>query len=152
MKIRRLGFHEDPPMDLLLLADPSTEKIREYLHNGECYIAEENEIFGVYVLLPKNRDTIEIMNVAVTKGMQGKGYGKRLVLDAIEKAKNAGYNRVEIGTGNSSIYQLALYQKCGFRITDIDRDFFIRNYEMEIFENGIRCIDMIRLSIELVIN
>ncbi|WCN36270.1 hypothetical protein [Aneurinibacillus uraniidurans] len=35
---------------------------------------------------------------------------------------------VEIGTGNSSIGQLALYQKCGFRIIGVDRDFFIKHY------------------------
>ena len=41
---------------------------------------------------------------------------------------------------NSSI------QKCGFRITGIDIDFFIRCYQEEIFENGIQCRDMIRLT------
>lgn len=36
-----------------------------------------------------------------------------------------------------------------FRITGIDRDFFIRHYDEEIFENGIQVIDMIRLSQDL---
>ena len=66
-----------------------------------------------------------------------------------EKSKASGYKTIEVGTGNSSIGQLALYQKCGFRITSIDRDFFIRNYEDDIFENGIWCRDMIRLSQDL---
>lgn len=56
---------------------------------------------------------------------------------------------MEIGTGNSSIAPLILCQKCGFRITGIDRDFFIRHYSEEIFENGIQCKDMIRLSKDL---
>lgn len=70
-------------------------------------------------------------------------------MDAIEQAKREGYQKIEIGTGNSSIHQLALYQKCGFRITGIDQDFFIRNYEEEIYENGIQCRDMIRLTLYL---
>ena len=60
--------------------------------------------------------------------------------------KKKGYKKIEIGTGNSSLGQLALYQKCGFRITGIDIDFFIRCYQEEIFENGIQCRDMIRLT------
>lgn len=43
-------------------------------------------------------------------------------------------------------YKLALYQKCGFRMTGIDKDFFVRHYEEAIFENGIQVVDMVRLS------
>lgn len=86
------------------------------------------------------------MNIAVTDEKQGKGIGKRLVRFAIEKARKKGFKTIEIGTGNSSIGQLALYQKCGFRIVGIDMDFFVRHYSEEIFENGIQCRDMVRLS------
>jgi hypothetical protein len=44
---------------------------------------------------------------------------------------------------------LALYQKCGFRIVGVDLDFFIRHYPEKIYENGIQCRDMIRLSLDL---
>ncbi len=80
------------------------------------------------------------------KNQHGKGIGKQLVMDAINVAKAKGYKTIEIGTGNSSIGQLALYQKCGFRIIGVDTDFFIRHYPEEIIENGILCRDMIRLS------
>ncbi|MMZ68591.1 putative N-acetyltransferase YvbK [compost metagenome] len=80
---------------------------------------------------------------------QGKGIGRQLVEQAIAKAKEHNATTIEIGTGNSSIQQLALYQKCGFRITGVDRDFFVRHYDEEIYENGIHCRDMIRLSMDL---
>ncbi len=67
-------------------------------------------------------------------------------MDAIEVAKSKGYRTIEVGTANSSIGQLAFYQKCGFRITGVDKDFFVRHYPEEIFENGIQCRDMVRLS------
>lgn len=89
------------------------------------------------------------MNVAVVEGQHSRGIGKQLVLDAIKVAKTKGYKTIEIGTGNSSIGQLALYQKCGFRINGVDMDFFIRNYSERIFENGIQCRDMVRLSQDL---
>ncbi|WP_062104745.1 GNAT family N-acetyltransferase [Bacillus niameyensis] len=147
MKIRELNINEEPPIDLLLMADPSERLIEEYLKRGKCYIAENYQaIIGVYVLLPTRPDTVELVNIAVTENEQGKGIGRQLLLDAIQKAKARNYKTIEIGTGNSSIGQLVLYQKCGFRITSVDRDFFIRHYEDDIFENGIWCRDMIRLS------
>ncbi|MFA1820184.1 GNAT family N-acetyltransferase [Virgibacillus oceani] len=150
MEIRKLKKHEQAPMNLLLLADPSRKIVEEYLKRGECYVAETSEeVVGVYVLLPTRPETIELINVAVAEEQHGRGIGKQLVMDAIKKVKDKGYKTMEIGTGNSSIGQLALYQKCGFRISGIDKDFFTRYYSEEIFENGIQCKDMIRLSQDL---
>jgi ribosomal protein S18 acetylase RimI-like enzyme len=150
MRIRKLNVKEKPPIDLLLLADPSRKLIEEYLNRGVCYVGENNnEIIAVYVLLPTRPGTVEIVNIAVSEKEHGKGIGKQLLMDAIQKSKAAGYQTIEIGTGNSSIGQLALYQKCGFRITSVDCDFFLRHYEEKIFENGIWCRDMIRLSQDL---
>lgn len=147
MEIRKLYTNEEAPLQLLLLADPSEKIVRDYLKRGECYVAESSEqMIGVYVLLPTRPETVELANVAVMEQQQGKGIGKKLVVHAIGNAKSKGYKTIEIGTGNSSIGQLAFYQKCGFRINGIDRDFFVTHYAEEIFENGIQCRDMIRLS------
>ncbi|MEC2309748.1 GNAT family N-acetyltransferase [Bacillus atrophaeus] len=136
--------------ELLLLADPSKEIVDEYLVRGECYEAWiGSELAGVYVLLKTRPQTVEIVNIAVKESMQNKGIGKQLVHDAIEKARGWGADTIEIGTGNSSIHQLSLYQKCGFRLQAIDHDFFTRHYEEEIFENGIQCRDMVRLYLDL---
>ena len=150
MNIRKLNDTEKLPIELLLLADPSKGIVEEYVNRGECFIAEiEEQIIGVYVLLPTRPETVELVNVAVVEEQHGRGIGKRLVMDAIKVAKTKGYKTIEIGTGNSSIGQLALYQKCGFRIVSVDTDFFVRHYSEEIFENGIQCRDMIRLSQDL---
>jgi ribosomal protein S18 acetylase RimI-like enzyme len=150
MNIRPLGLEEDPPMKLLFLADPSMERVKRYLAKGQCYIGEvKGKVVGVYVLLEIEPNTVEIMNIAIDEAEQGKGYGKQLILHAIQQAKRTGFNWIEIGTGNSSIKQLALYQKSGFRITAIEHDFFVKNYKEKIIENGIECRDMIRLTLEL---
>jgi len=147
MNIRQLSSHEKPPMELLLVADPSPQIVVAYLKRGRCFIAERNDQWiGVYVLLPTRPQTIEIVNIAVAESYQGKGVGKYLLQHAITTAKTMGYTTIEIGTGNSSIGQLALYQKCGFRIVGVDKNFFLRHYDEEIIENGIQCTDMIRLS------
>jgi ribosomal protein S18 acetylase RimI-like enzyme len=150
LRIRKLSHDEEVPLDLLLLADPSEKIIKSYFDRRRCYVAElDNEIVGIYVLLPTRPKTVEIVNVAVKEEKHGQGIGKLLVEHAVRIAKEAGNMTVEIGTGNSSIGQLALYQKCGFRITGIDQDFFTRHYEEVIVENGIQCRDMIRLALHL---
>ncbi|GGO08942.1 GNAT family N-acetyltransferase [Saccharibacillus kuerlensis] len=148
--IRPLGTEERHPTELLLLADPSLPLIEDYLRRGTCFIAElEDQTIGAYVLLPTRPETVELVNVAVAEGLHGQGIGRQLVLHAVQTAHQARYKTIEIGTGNSSIGQLALYQKCGFRIVGVDLDFFVRHYEEEIYENGIRCRDMIRMSMDL---
>lgn len=150
MKIRKLNTGESVPFDLLLEADPSRKIVEEYIRRADCYIAEDsNTVVGVYVLLPTSPDTVELVNLSVLESEQGKGLGKKLILHAIQIAKNRKFQRIEIGTGNSSIGQLALYQKCGFRIVGVDIDYFSKNYPEKIYENGIQCRDMIRLSKDL---
>ena len=150
MEIRKLNKDEQPPMDLLLLADPSRELVQAYTKRGRCYIVVvDSNVIGVYVLLPTRPGTIELVNIAVDENWQGKGVGKRLVNHAVKKAKQLGFKTIEVGTGNSGIGQLTLYQKCGFRMIGIDRDFFIRHYDEEIYENGIKVVDMVRLSQDL---
>ena len=150
MKIRKLIEGEIPPMELLLLADPSEKIVEEYVNRGEIFVAEcKKQIIGVYVLIPTRPETVELVNVAVVEEQHGRGIGKQLVMHAIQVAKTKGYKTIEIGTGNAGIGQLALYQKCGFRIIGVDMDFFIKHYPEEIYENGIHCRDMIRLSQDL---
>ncbi|KUG12958.1 GNAT family N-acetyltransferase [Elizabethkingia sp. HvH-WGS333] len=138
------------PYDLLLLADPSRELIDLYIASGQLYLAKDNnEIIGCYVLFPWDSETTEIKNIAVHEKFQNQGIGGQLLKDAILKAKNKFYKKLVIGTGNSSTGQLYLYQKYGFRITDIKKNFFKDNYPEPIWENGIECTDMILLTMEL---
>ncbi|MEK7450837.1 MAG: GNAT family N-acetyltransferase [Patescibacteria group bacterium] len=150
LTIQKLKDKKEIPWSLLLLADPSKKIIEKYIYDSDTYVSYvNNEVVGVYVLINLSSDTVELKNIAVDGQYQGKGIGKQLVLDAINKAKSKGAKRIEVGTGNSSLSQLALYQKCGFRIIGVEKNFFTKYYKEEIIENGIKCIDMIRLAIEL---
>ncbi|MGG1555417.1 GNAT family N-acetyltransferase [Paenibacillus ferrarius] len=150
MLIRPKRVEEAHPVSLLLSADPSWALVEAYLARGECFVAElGGEVIGVYVLVPTGPGTAEIMNIAVAEELQGQGIGKQLVRHAVETARERGYVQLEIGTGNSSLSQLALYQKCGFRIVGVEPDFFVRHYPEAIYENGLWCRDMIRLAMAL---
>jgi hypothetical protein len=60
--------------------------------------------------------------------------------------RSTGAQQLEVGTGTFG-YQLAFYQRQGFRVTSIDSDFFIKNYPEPIFEDGIQLFDMLRLTL-----
>lgn len=141
---------EQVPMDLLLLADPYEENIMEYLKPGVVFCAKlDNEIIGALILMKTRPKTMEIMNVSVYEKYQNRGVGKKLILEAIKYAKNNEVRMLEIGTGNPGLIQMMLYQKCGFRITGIEFDFFRRYLKEKVYENGIECRDMIRMTMEL---
>lgn len=92
---------------------------------------------------------MEIVNIAVVDKLRGHGLGRRMIAVLVKKARSLNAKTLEVGTGNSSLEQMAFYQRCGFRITGVERDYFLKHYTEPIFEHGIQCMDMIRLSIEL---
>jgi len=137
----------DAPLELLLLADPSEEKIRSYLSGSKCFVASMGaELVGACVVQPLGNDTHELMSIAVHPDNQQRGYGTALLKWVIEFYRNAGARQLEVGTGTFG-YQLAFYQRQGFRVTSIDHDFFIKNYPEPIFEDGIQLFDMLRLML-----
>lgn len=152
MKDSRLHIEQtkedsDIPFDLLESADPSRIRIDEYLKTGSCYVAKvDSKVIGVLVLHQIDTTSMEVKNIAIDESEQGKGFGKALLRYAELVSRALGFEKLVIGTGNSSLAQLALYQKEGFEIREIQRDFFIRNYTEPIFENGIQCKHMIILE------
>ena len=138
------------PNDLLLLSDPLEEVISEYIHLSTKFIARINtKIVGALLLLRTRPRTMEIMNISVYEEYQNKGIGKKLINKAIEYAIENKIKVLEIGTGNPGVMQMMLYQKCGFRIVGVELDYFRKNHDEKIFENGIECRDMIRMKMEL---
>ena len=136
-------------MRLLLTADPDEALVRSYLSQSRILVCQDSEqCIGIAVLTILG-NTYELKNIAVAANHQGKGIAKLLIAEVKRLAKNLGASEIEVGTGNSSLSQLALYQKCGFRMSHIESGFF-DSYPEPIYENGIRCIDMVRLRAKLL--
>jgi ribosomal protein S18 acetylase RimI-like enzyme len=148
LSIRRIRKDEQPPYDLLLLADPSQYMINMYIGTSDVYVAfAGDEQVAVYALYPtRENGIVEIKNIAVAETYQGRGIGKQLLAHACSEAIRSGYHTICIGTANSSVAQLYLYQRQGFEIAYISKNFFITNYPEPIYENGIRCTHMITLE------
>jgi ribosomal protein S18 acetylase RimI-like enzyme len=147
LTFRPLSKQDNIPYDLLLLSDPAKDVIDTYLKTSMVFIAEKNKALGgVVVLFPVSNQIIEIKNIAVLPELQGQGVGTFLIEKSIEYAEKNTFKDIIIGTANSSIGQLALYQKLGFIKTEIKKNFFLKNYYEPIFENGIQAVDMIILK------
>lgn len=150
ISFKHLDKHEQIPYDLLLLADPSKDLIDSYLKQSEVFIAQQkNETIGVILVFPLTAETVEIKNIAVKSEFQGQGIGSYLIENVIRFCSFNKQKSILIGTANSSIGQLYLYQKFGFEITELKKDFFIENYAEAIYENGIQAKHMLVLKKQL---
>ena len=137
----------DAPMELLLLADPSEDKIRSCLSGSKCFVASSGAVVvGACVVQSRGTDAYELMSIAVYPAHQKSGYGTALLKWVIDFFRNLGARQLEVGTGTFG-YQLAFYQRHGFRVTSIDHDFFVNNYPEPIFEDRIQLFDMLRLTL-----
>lgn len=149
----------EAPWPLLLLADPSREKVKRYLDGSTCFAARQTAQFtpsglgaliGVCVLQAQSADTRawELMNMAVSPAWQRNGIGSALLHRAIRELRTLGAKELQVGTGSFGD-QLLFYQRIGFRVTDIDRDYFLLNYTTTLWERGVQHKDMLRLTLEL---
>ena len=133
-----------------MLADPSKDLVEVYLKQSDVFTATQNDrTVGVIVLFPLTEEKVEIKNVAVIPEFQGQGIGSYLIENAVLVASLNKQKSICIGTANSSIGQLYLYQEIGFEITGIKKDFFTDNYAEPIYENGIQAKHMLILTSKL---
>lgn len=136
------------PLELLLLADPNEARVRAYLPDCRCFVAwQDEQVLGACTVLQKAAGVQELMSIAVCASRQRGGVGSRLLRAVIDAVRDSGARALEVGTGSFG-YQLAFYQRQGFRVTAIDRDFFVRHYPQPIYEEGIQLLDMLRLTLE----
>jgi ribosomal protein S18 acetylase RimI-like enzyme len=148
--VRLLDKDQQIPYDLLLLADETIDAINKYIHQSDIYVFDrDNIMIAAFVLQTISDDTVEIKNIAVDIAFQGLGIGQGLLKNAINLAKEKGFKKLIIGTGDAGIKQLYLYQKVGFEIYEIKHRYFIDNYPEPIFENGIQLKHMIMLKKDL---
>src|SRR5215216_8210372 len=70
----------------------------DYVRDNHVYVAEENgEIQGFYALIVSG-DKAELDHLWIRPAMIGKGIGKELFLDAMERAAKLNVNAVEVSS------------------------------------------------------
>ena len=147
------GAERERFLPLLLLADESLQQVRSYMHSGELYafVGHDGLAVGVVLTTPAEQNSVELKAVAVDSAQQNRGIGRRMLAAVIEELRRRGVRRAVVGTANAGVGQLAYYQKAGFRLLRIERDFFspARGYPAVMEDNGIRLRDMVWMDLEL---
>ncbi|PXW92938.1 acetyltransferase (GNAT) family protein [Streptohalobacillus salinus] len=128
-------------LPLLLEADPAEQLINTYIKDGDLFsIRREQKIIGVSLFTFPEQGTVELKNIAIKKTIRNQGYGKAVIAQAETYYKEKGYRTMVVKTANSSIDNIAFYQKLGFRLMEIELDYFL-SYPEAIYEQGIRARD-----------
>lgn len=144
VECRRFSAGEEPPWELLLLADPSGEMVRGYLGRSELFGCFSGKAcIAVAAVAPLGEGVCELKNLAVAPRRQRRGIG-RLLLGYVCDCCAENFRAMEVGTGNSSIGNQHFYRSMGFRRFRTDRGFFLRNYPEPIEEDGIPCTDLVK--------
>lgn len=138
------------PYELLLLADETAEAIDQYIFDSDIYLLRQDvQDIAVIALYQNSSTELEIKNMAVIESCRSQGIGTILMEKAKEIAKENGYTTLAVGTSDTGFQQIKFYEKNGFIKKGVRKDFFIENYAVPIYENGLQMRDMIMLTHDL---
>jgi len=144
----RPGPEREAFVPLLLLADVEPQ-VRGYLQQGDLYAlrGEDSGPLGVTLVLLDSAEpgTAELKAVAIDPTQHNRGLGRRMLESVLADLRARGFRRSVVGTSNAGIGQIAFYQKAGFRVWRIERDYFTpeKGYDPDERENGLPHRDMI---------
>jgi N-acetylglutamate synthase-like GNAT family acetyltransferase len=129
---------------LLRQAEESERALRWSLANlsDAVYRADDDDQLIGAATMQWRADPCELVELAVAPERQGQGVGRAIVAWLLAEARRRGKRQMLVGTANSSIGNIAFYQKCGFRMDHVRKDYFWY-YREPRYENGIRIRDMI---------
>jgi GNAT superfamily N-acetyltransferase len=144
---------------LLLLAEPSERALRWSLaHLSDAVYRLDAPVAPAggagdgapagAVTMRWEGDPCEIVELAVAEGRQGQGLGRHFLDWIAGEARRRGKRAVEVGTANASLGNIAFYQRCGFRMHHVRRDYFTY-YRTPRVEHGIEVRDLLVFRREL---
>ncbi|HLV45770.1 MAG TPA: GNAT family N-acetyltransferase [Flavobacterium sp.] len=147
MNINIKKIEDNYPYEILLIADETVDAINKYVFDSDVYLAiVQQEAIGAFCLLRDNEGDLEIKNIAIVPQWQNRGIGSFLLAKIEEIAKKGEFKTIIVGTADTGKRQISFYQKNGYAQYAIKRNFFLKNYDQPIYENGIMLKDMIILK------
>ena len=123
MKIKEAEFGGDLQRKSVVLRDRLLRKplglvfTQEELANENNQIhlvaCEKEEMIGVLLLVPLNKQEIKMRQVAVSTKLQGRGVGKKMVAYAEELGRQRGFNKMVLHARKEPV---KFYQKLGYKV------------------------------------
>lgn len=135
---------------ILLLAEPSERALRWSVANlsDAVYRLDVDGALAGAVTVRWEGDPCEIVELGIAPERQRTGLGRRLVAWLVDEAGRRGKRAIEVGTSNASVGNIAFYQRCGFRMHHVRRDYFSYYREPRV-EHGIAVRDLLVFQMEL---
>ncbi len=144
INIKKERDNKEKYLDLLLEADPNKEIVNKYLLDGELFaLTYQDEPVCVAVIIMVDNDTVELKNIVTKEEYRGKGYAKKMIKYLIDNYKTK-YKKMIVGTTENNI---PFYVKQGFdKYEKTIKNFFVDNYNEEIWDGDLHCTDIIYYS------
>jgi GNAT superfamily N-acetyltransferase len=131
---------------VLELADEPAPLLK-YIGDGDLYgfVGPGGEPNGAILVIEESPGTAELRAVAVAESLQRQGVGTLMMNTVLFVLAQRGVRRVIVGTASSGVRQLAFYQRCGFRLSHVERDYFTaeKGYPPGLIESGVPVRDMV---------
>jgi ribosomal protein S18 acetylase RimI-like enzyme len=132
-------------------ADDSESQIASYIDLGDVFVAARGgRIVGHAQVVETEAGAFELKSLAVEEHSRSQGIGSALVQAALAHCRGRDARLLVVATAAASIEALKFYQRQGFRISRVIRDFYVpeRGYR-PIELNGIPLLDEVILDIAL---
>src|SRR5215468_4819620 len=114
-----------------------------------CYASWlDGQLAGSAVVRWEEDEPSEIVYIAVAPDLRGYGYGKRIIHFLLEELRRRGGHALLVGTANAALDNIAFYQKCGFRMFEVRRDYFAY-IQPPMAEHGIVLRDLLVFRYDL---
>ena len=133
-------------LPLLLLGDEQESMIDKYLERGDMFVMQNRAAtpVAVAVVTDEGNGILELKNLAVHPSFQRKGHGREMIAYVCRHYKNR-FHTLLAGTGDSR-QTLSFYKNCRFGYSHTVPDFFTKNYDHPIVEDGKVLKDMVYLK------
>ena len=147
INIRKEKDNKEQYLELLLEADPSKEMINKYLADGELFVLTyKDEPVCIAVVMKIDNDIVELKNIITKEKHRGNGYAKKMIKYLVDNYKTR-YKKMIVGTTENNI---PFYVKQGFdKYEKTIKNYFVDNYDKEIFDENMQCVDMYYYSKDL---
>jgi GNAT superfamily N-acetyltransferase len=148
------GADVEAVVPLLLLAEPSERALRWSIAHLSDAVYRLDVGDGPHagpagaVTMRWEGEPCEIVELAIAGERHGRGLGRRFLDWIAGEARRRGKRAIEVGTANASLGNLAFYQRCGYRMHHVRRDYF-GYYRTPRVEHGIEVRDLLVFRREL---
>ena len=99
--------------------DADLDDIGAAYRNGRFWVLDDaGEIVGSCALYPVGGGAVQLRKMYLEPRLRGRGWGRRLLEQALATARADGYERVELETASVLKEAIGLYQRYGFKRVD----------------------------------